>query len=222
MCGRKTLTKGKLRIIEELSIEDWDDSLEYRPNYNIAPTQFSPVLLQADKRIARFMRWGLIPYWAKDMSMAARMINARSETLAEKPSFRNLVIKNRCAVITDGYYEWKSSGSQKIPYFIRHKNDKLMMMAGLCDRWKSPDGSMLPSYTVITTHPSSELEHIHNRMPVILDSKGLDIWTKVTKYSARDAVSLLKPYAGKLTAYPVSTYVNNVRNNSPECILEAG
>ena len=124
MCGRKTLTKDMQSIIEELAIEEWENPDNYIPNYNIAPTQNSPILIDNGKRIVKSMRWGLIPSWSKDDKFGARMINARIETLTEKPSYRNLISSNRCIVITDGYYEWKTNGAQKTPYYFKDPNDK--------------------------------------------------------------------------------------------------
>ena len=218
MCGRITLTRDMLSIIEELAIEEWEDPDRYFPSYNIAPTQLSPVMVQPGKRVVKLMRWGLIPFWAKDESIGSKMINARSETLLEKPSYKNLVPRKRCVVITDGYYEWKKEGGRKIPYYIHHREGKLIPLAGLWDKWRSPEGKTIFSYTVVTTEPMDSIAHIHNRMPVILSHEHLDIWTNTTVHPHKDALQLLKPYPGTLEAYPVSTFVNSPRNNSPVCI----
>jgi len=162
MCGRKTLIWDMQSIIEELTIEEWLDKDYYNPSYNIAPTQQSPILMDNGIRYVQPMRWGLIPYWTKDRSIGLRMINARSETLLEKPSFSNLVPKQRCVVIADGYFEWYKEGTTKTPYYIKHPEDKLLPMAGLWDIWKSPDGTIINSYTVITTEPQHEIAFIHN------------------------------------------------------------
>ncbi len=205
-------------IIEELAVEEWEDPDNYFPSYNIAPTQTSPVLLYRAKRLIRPMRWGLIPYWAGDISIGSGLINARAETLPEKPSFRNLVPKNRCVVVADGYYEWKKEGRKKTPYYIHHPAGELLPMAGLWDCWRSPDGDPVFSYTVITTPSRADLAHIHNRMPAILLKSDLDTWIRTETYSPRAALSLLAPYPGKVEAYPVAPVVNSPRNNSPECI----
>ncbi|HJM33967.1 MAG TPA: SOS response-associated peptidase, partial [Candidatus Marinimicrobia bacterium] len=133
MCGRKTLTRDMQSIIEELAIGEWEDPDNYTPSYNIAPAQFSPILIQEnDSRIVRSMKWGLIPSWSKDETVGAKLINARSETLLEKPSFQNLVPRNRCVVISDGYYEWQRRGSAtKQPVYIHHPRGRLLPMAGL-------------------------------------------------------------------------------------------
>lgn len=218
MCGRKTLTRDMQSIIEELAIEEWENPDNYMPNYNIAPTQSSPILMDNGKRIVKLMRWGLIPSWAKDEKFGARMINARLETLLEKPSYRNLVSSNRCIVITDGYYEWKKDGVRKIPYYLKDPNDKLLPMAGLYDVWKHPDGYLMPSYTIITKEAQKDLATIHNRMPVILPLDHLDNWLKTESFSVTRTLELAQNSQPILEKYPVSSLVNYVKNNSPECL----
>jgi putative SOS response-associated peptidase YedK len=219
MCGRKTLTKDMQSIIEELAIEEWENPDNYLPNYNIAPTQNSPILIDNDKRIVKSMRWGLIPSWAKDEKFGAKMINARVETLTEKPSYRNLVSSNRCIVITDGYYEWKKEGNRKVPFYFKDPDDKLLTMAGLYDIWKHPDGYLMPTYTVITKDAQQEIAAIHNRMPVILPQKHLDTWLKTENFSVSKALELAKNTKSTLEHFPVSTFVNSVRNSTPDCTL---
>ncbi len=219
MCGRKTLTRDMQSIIEELAIEEWENPDNYIPNYNIAPTQSSPILIDNGKRIVKAMRWGLIPAWAKDDKFGARMINARIETLLEKPSYRNLVSSNRCIVITDGYYEWKRDGDRKVPYYLKDHNDKLFPMAGLYDFWRHPDGFLIPSYTIITKEAQKDSATIHNRMPVILPQEHLDEWLKTENSSVSEALELAKNSKPTFEKYPVSSLVNSARNNSPDCIL---
>jgi putative SOS response-associated peptidase YedK len=219
MCGRKTLTKDMQSIIEELAIEEWENPDNYLPNYNIAPTQNSPILIYKDKRIIKPMRWGLIPSWAKDDKFGARMINARIETLLEKPSYRNLVSSNRCIIIADGYYEWKKDGDRKIPYYFKDPNNKLLTLAGLYDLWKHPDGYLVPSYTVITKEAQNDITIIHNRMPVILPQEHLDEWLKTEDFSVSDALEIAKNTNPVLEKYTVSPLVNSVKNNSPDCLL---
>ena len=194
MCGRKTLTKDIQSIIEEMAIESWDDSELYQLNYNIAPTQTSPVIVDKMGRHAKIMKWGLIPNWATDASIGSKLINARAETLLEKPSFQHLVPTQRCVVLADGYYEWKRSKSRAIPYYICHPEKKILPMAGLWDIWKNISGENLFSYTIITTMSNSDLKEIHHRMPVILDNKNIDPWIKVHNISVANAMSLLEPY----------------------------
>jgi putative SOS response-associated peptidase YedK len=218
MCGRKTLTKDMQSIITELAIEEWENPDNYMPSYNISPTQSSPILIDIGKRIVKSMRWGLIQSWAKDDKFGSRMINARIETLLEKPSFRNLLPKKRCIVITDGYYEWKNDGVSKIPYYLKNPNDRLLPMAGLYDVWQHPDGNLLPSYTIITKEAQKDIATIHNRMPVILPQEHLDKWLKTEDSSVSDALELAENSKPTLEKYPVSSLVNYVKNNSPACL----
>ena len=218
MCGRKTLTKDTQAIIEELLIDEWDQKDEYSPSYNIAPTQNSPILIYNNKRKIEQMRWGLIPSWAKDKAIGAKMINARGETLLEKPSFKNLVISNRCIVITDGYFEWHNIGTVKTPYYFHDSKKNILPMAGLWDEWKSANGELMKTYTVITTTPKPEYAHIHNRMPVILPHSEIDAWINTRDHSPKYALGHVLPYRYELEVYPVSTFVNSPKNNSARCI----
>ncbi len=218
MCGRKTLTWDMRSIIEELSIEEWEAPEEYAPSYNISPSQKTPILRDAGCRSVKQMKWGLIPSWAKDTSMGLKLINARSESLLEKPSFQHLVPSQRCIVLTDGYYEWKQQGRQKIPYYIQSTDKKLLPMAGLWDAWVSTEGETIHSYTVITTSSPNSITHIHHRMPVILPYANLDIWLQHTEYNINQAMETLKPMENGLKNYTVSSLVNSPVNNSAQCI----
>ena len=219
MCGRKTLTRDMQSIIEEMAIEEWQDSDLYSPSFNIAPTQNSPVMIDHMGRRVKHMKWGLIPNWSKDQTIGSRLINARAETLLQKPSFQNLVPSKRCVVITDGYFEWKRTSSKSIPYYIHHPENKLLAMAGLWDTWKNDSGESVFSYTVITTTPAPSLEDIHHRMPVILKQDSINKWLQVHNTSIPDAMELLKPFSNSLQFFQVSTLVNSPRNNQKECIL---
>ena len=218
MCGRKTLTKDTQAIIEELLIDEWDQKDEYSPSYNIAPTKNSPILIYNNKRKIEHMRWGLIPSWAKDKAIGAKMINARGETLLEKPSFKNLVISKRCIVITDGYFEWHNIGTVKTPYYFHDPKKRILPMAGLWDEWKSANGELMKTYTVITTTPKPEYAHIHNRKPVILPYSEIDLWINTRDHSPKAALGHVLPYRYELEVYPVSTFVNSPKNNSARCI----
>jgi len=218
MCGRKTLTRDMKSIIEELAIEEWENPDNYIPNYNIAPTQTSPILIDNGKRIVKPMRWGLIPSWSKDDKFGSKMINARIETLTEKPSFRNLLPENRCIVIADGYYEWKRDGDRKIPFYIKNSDDNLLPMAGLYDVWKNPLGKLVSTYTIITKDAQQNLSNIHHRMPVILPQEHLDTWLKNESTSVATALDIAKNTKPNIINYPVSSVVNYANNNSPECI----
>ena len=219
MCGRKTLTKDKKTIIEELLIDEWQDD-NYEPSFNIAPTQNCPVLISTENsRIIKSMKWGLVPNWSKNRSIGSKMINARSETILEKVSFKNLIRTNRCVIISDGYYEWKRYGDGKKPFYIHHPEHKLLLMAGLWTSWGSSSDA-ISTYTVITTTPQKQIAHIHNRMPVILELSQIDNWikpSKGTKISAQ--LDCLRPFIGKLIFHPVSSFVNSPKNNGRDCIL---
>ena len=206
-------------IIEELAIEEWENPDNYIPSFNIAPTQISPILIDNGKRIIRPMRWGLIPSWAKDDKFGAKMINARIETLTEKPSYKNLLSNNRCIVIADGYYEWKQSGDHKIPYYIKDPEDKILPMAGLYDVWKNPNGNIIPTYTIITKPSQNNIAEIHGRMPVVLPLDSIDEWLKNKNRHSNELLKHVHEASSQLKKYPVSTLVNSVRNNSPKCII---
>ena len=219
MCGRKTLTKDKKTIIEELLIDEWQDD-NYEPSFNIAPTQNCPVLISMENsRIIKSMKWGLVPNWSKNKSIGSKMITARSETILEKVSFKNLVRTNRCVVISDGYYEWKRYGHGKKPFYIHHPEHKLLLMAGLWTTWGS-SSNLISTYTVITTTPQKKIAHIHNRMPVILELSQIDNWLKPSKGNKISAqLDCLRPFIGKLIYHPVSSFVNSPKNNGRDCIL---
>lgn len=218
MCGRKTLTRDLQSIIEQMAIEEWQDSELYQPRYNIAPTQYSPVIVDKMGRHAKLMKWGLIPNWSKDESIGSKLINARSETILEKPSFQHLVPTQRCIVIADGYFEWMRTSNGSIPYYIHHPSNKLLPMAGLWDIWKNSSGKNIFSYTIITTSAAPNITDIHHRMPVIIKFNDVDKWLKVHNTAIPDAMGLLKPYENPLTFYKVSKIVNSPKNNRPECI----
>ncbi|MCA9067573.1 MAG: SOS response-associated peptidase, partial [Planctomycetaceae bacterium] len=191
------------------------------PRYNIAPTQDIAVvrLDQGHKhRELSLLRWGLIPSWAKDPKIGNRMINARAETLAEKPSFRVAFRKRRCLVLADGFFEWQKVEGAKRPHFIHRQDDAPFAFAGLWDHWQQ-DGKEIQSCTIITTTANSLMEPLHNRMPVILSEETFPIWLD-PEFQNRNALQdLLRPCnADLLEAYPVSTQVNNARNDVPECV----
>ena len=163
------------------------------------------------------MRWGLVPFWAKDLKMGSRMINARAETLTEKPAFRSLLRSKRCVLVTDGYYEWQQTDSGKQPFYIHHRQGQILPMAGLWDKWLDENEKEWNTYTVITTEPAESISHIHNRMPVILNKSHIDCWIN-SDYPPNEAIEYLKPYDNPLEFYPVSAFVNSPANNTVECI----
>lgn len=220
MCGRFTLTADPADLKEAFYWVDFGNA-DIFPRYNIAPSQGIPVVTNNGKNNLDFFTWGLVPRWAKDPQIGYRMINARSETLPEKPSFRNAYKYRRCLILADGFFEWQktSSNKEKIPIFIHLKNQRPFAFAGLWEDWHSSDGSQILSTTIITTEPNELLKPIHNRMPVILPTEAYDIWLTQGEVSLQRLKTLLKPYDAKdMEAYPVSRFVNNPKNDTPQCI----
>ncbi|MBN2911021.1 SOS response-associated peptidase [Polycladomyces sp. WAk] len=220
MCGRFTLTAGLGDIMRRFLIAE-AEQVEHGPRYNIAPTQRVPVVvgLPGGKRRLRMFRWGLVPHWARTPSIGQRMINARRETLLEKPAFRSLVPRRRCIIPADGYYEWKAlPDKRKQPYRIVPKDGRLAGLAGLWDRWVSPEGETIDSFTIITTEAVGQVASIHDRMPVILRPEAESVWLDAELRDPVAAVEMLVPHAETLSFYPVSTLVNSPRNDVAQCI----
>jgi putative SOS response-associated peptidase YedK len=167
------------------------------------------------------MRWGLVPQWARDEQIGNRLINARAETLRDKPAFRHLVAGGRCLVPASGYYEWQAQPGRKVPHYIHAADGHLLLFAALCDTWRSTAGEPLLSYTIITTTPADAIRHLHDRMPVILDRPAADAWLDCRGTPAEHAAALLRPATRPLAAHPVSTLVNNVRHDAPDCLAPA-
>lgn len=225
MCGRFTLKTDPETLTETFPGFTTPAADEMRPRYNIAPSQQVAVVANNGDNSVEFFQWGLIPSWAKDPKIGNRMINARSETLAEKPSFRTPYKRRRCLILTDGFYEWKAEpGSKtKTPHYIRLKSEKPFAFAGLWEAW-SPniDDDPLLSCTIITTSPNSLMETIHRRMPVILEPDSYQQWLDPSDQSPTQLDGLLKSYpAEEMEAYPVSRLVNRPSNDSPDCIAPA-
>ena len=224
MCGRFTLTTNMDDLQERFDFEARD--LVFRASYNVAPTQQVLAVLgsgdDGGENRPEIMRWGLIPFWAKDPSIGSRMINARAETVAQKPAFRSALQKRRCLVLADGFYEWRKEGKDKTPMYIRSRSREPFAMAGLYETWKPTEGEPVRSCTIVTTTPNKLMEPIHNRMPVILPQGAEATWLD-REIEDRDALtSLLVPYPdGEMEAYIVSTLVNSAKNNFPECIAPA-
>jgi putative SOS response-associated peptidase YedK len=221
MCGRFKLTMTPEVMAELFGIED-EPALA--PRYNIAPTQ--PVLTvrndQQGQREWAIARWGLIPSWAKEISIGARMINARGETVAEKPSFRSAARKRRCLIPADGFYEWRKTETGKQPYLITFSDGRPFAMAGLWERWYQPDGEPLESCTIITTRANQVVGELHERMPVILAPDLYDEWLLSTPLPPPRLQQLLVPHPDTgMEAYPISKRVNNPRNDDPSCIARA-
>ena len=221
MCGRYSLTSKLNNLQARFDFEA--GNLVYRPRYNVAPTQDVLAVVNDGRNRAGFLRWGLVPSWAKDPRIGSRMINARAETVAEKPAFRQALRKRRCLVLADGFYEWKKEGGAKVPMYIASKSREPFGMAGLWETWKAPSGEPLHSCAVITTTANSLMQPIHNRMPVILPREAEAGWLDPGIDDPAALTRLLVPCpAAELEAYPVSTLVNSPRNDAPECLLPAG
>jgi putative SOS response-associated peptidase YedK len=219
MCGRYRLSRRK-QIIEEhfdgvSREEDWS------PRYNIAPTQRVPVIRQNPKEPIRelsLVRWGLIPSWARDPSVAAKMINARSETAGTKPAFRDALKSRRCLIPADAFYEWLRTRKAKQPYCFEVNDGQLFAFAGIWDRWRNPSGNPVETCSILTTTPNAVTSAVHDRMPVILDPDNYDLWLDPGMRDVSVASDLLKPYDARLMrCYPVSTRINHVANDDAEC-----
>lgn len=222
MCGRFTLTTDP----EQLQIAfPWVsfplNIKEFKPHYNIAPTQPVAVIPNTQEKKLDFFVWGLIPYWAKDPKIGSRLINARAESLSQKPSFRNAFRRRRCLILADGFYEWKleTNKKTKIPYYVRMKNHRPFGLAGLWELWHGKDGSVIKSCSIITTTPNALLEPIHNRMPAIISPNAYEKWLATEEKSPDELQSLLISYPpDEMDAFPVSRFVNNPVNDTVECI----
>ena len=218
MCGRYVITSPLAAIREAFRLEPEAPGADMNlpSNYNVAPTHDVPIVRADDdgERTLALVRWGLVPHWAKDVSIGQRMINARSETVAEKPSFRDAFARRRCLVVADGFFEWKRVGTAKQPHFIRADADGPMAFAGLWSRWTRGE-QPLETCTIITTSANEAMAPIHDRMPVILEADARAKWLSPDGY--RDP-SLLVPYRGDMVAFPVAKRVGNPRNNSPDLI----
>jgi len=221
MCGRFALLTHAETLIQRFGVEKVIKRPE--PRYNIAPSQNVTVVVQRENFQLTEMRWGLVPFWAKDVSIGNRMINTRGETLAEKPAFRSAFKKHRCLVLADGFYEWQKVGKIKVPTHIRMKNREPFAFAGLYEYWKTKSGQMLESCTIITTTPNELMKPIHHRMPVILSPEDEKKWLNPENQDMEQLLSLLKPYNPELMeAYEVSDFVNSPANQGPLCTQPVG
>jgi putative SOS response-associated peptidase YedK len=221
MCGRFALYSSLDEIKEVFAVQQVE--MDLSPSYNIAPTQPVAVVVHKDgvNRL-QAMVWGLIPAWAKDASIGSRMINARSETLGQKPSFRRPLGNQRCLIVADGFFEWQKTEQGRIPMFIRLKSQRPLGFAGLYDVWTSPSGEKITSCTIITTDANELVRPIHERMPVILPRPDYEVWLDPAPKPASQLLPLLRPYlAQDLEAYPVSRLVNSPANNVPQCVQPA-
>jgi putative SOS response-associated peptidase YedK len=220
MCGRFALTTNPAE--SETTFSAYTFPEKFAPRFNIAPTQPVLVIPNDDQNTADFFIWGLIPMWAKDPAIGSRLINARGETLAEKPAFRGSLKYKRCLILADGFYEWKGAPGRKTktPFFIHMKDRKPFAFAGLWDSWNGPDGSQVKSCTIITTVPNDLTAIIHNRMPVILHPRDYAKWLDPSAQTPDQLKPLIKPFpADMMDAYPVGTLVNTPANDTPDLLI---
>jgi putative SOS response-associated peptidase YedK len=221
MCGRFTLWVQFGDLLKAFPGIEFPEALP--PRYNIAPTQAVVAIPNDGERRAALFQWGLVPFWAKDPSIGSRMINARAETAAEKPSFRAAYRRRRCLILADGFYEWRSEPDSrtKTPMYIRLASGEPFAFAGLWEVWR-PDDTPLLSCTILTTEPNALVAPIHNRMPVILPPQAYDRWLDPGEVRSGAMDDLLVPYPSEaMTATPVSTLVNSPANDTPACIVPA-
>ncbi|MRH44609.1 hypothetical protein GH741_18340 [Aquibacillus halophilus] len=217
MCGRFTLNASELEILDEYNLEDTIQS--HTPRFNIAPGQnILAIIHDGNKRRAGFLKWGLVPFWAKDPKIGYKMINARSETAHEKPSFKNLLASKRCLIIADSFYEWQKSESGKQPKRISLNDRKLFTFAGLWDKWEGDEQSLY-TCTILTKQANEFMSPIHDRMPVILPKEKEDQWIEPIKRNPADVHEfLINTSMEQLTSYNVSDIVNSVKNEDEACI----
>jgi len=221
MCARYTLSAPDEVLVKLFHLHAPEGAIA---RYNIAPTQ--PVLgvrenKEGDRELKEY-RWGLVPYWAKNLSIGQKLINARAETLAEKPAFRSAAQRRRCLIPADGFYEWRSEGKLKMPVYVQLTGGDPFCFAGLYERWKSPEGNWIESCALVTTEPNELVAELHDRMPVILTPEQYDLWLDRSIDSLDPLRGLLVPYpAEEMRTIPVSRYVNDPNHEGPECVEPA-
>ena len=221
MCGRYAFYSPAEAVRRTFAL---DELPELEPRYNISPTQSVPAIRAGDggQRTLAMLHWGLVPKWAKEKAIGNRMINARAETIAEKPAYRDAFRRRRCLVAADGWYEWQPAPGGKKPWFIQVRDQQPIGLAGLWERWKDPaDGSLLESCTIVTTDASESIRKIHDRMPVVLPEREWDRWLDPAYSNADMLAPDLRPYDPKALAFwPVSRLVNAPKNQGPKLIEE--
>lgn len=219
MCGRFSLSQSAETLSEVFQL---DQVPPLEPHYNIAPSQQVAAVLvdqKSQKRQLKLLRWGLIPAWAKDVKLGAKLINARAETVTEKPSFRSAFKNRRCLILADGFYEWQQLKGRKQPFYIHQKDNQPFAFAGLWEHWQGPNDQVVDSCTILTTEPNELLRPLHNRMPVVLKPEDYDLWLAADVHQPELLQPLLRPYASEeMKAYPVSPRVNNPVSNDSACI----
>ena len=219
MCGRYRLGRGRAAFVKVFGVDRED--FEWSPRFNIAPTQQVPAVCQhatEPRRLLSSMRWGLVPYWAKDLSIGARMINARSETAATMPAFRDALKKHRCLLPADGFYEWQQLPKSRQPWCFQMSDGSVFAFAGLWDRWKAPDGKTIATCSIMTTAPNPLTADVHDRMPVILRPENYELWLDPGFSDLATLREMLQPFdADRMKGFPVSNRVNSVENDDETC-----
>jgi len=215
MCGRYGLAQNGETLAELFELEG---PVALGPRFNIAPTQEAPVVRADDGgRELVWLKWGLLPAWARDHKLASRTINARSETVAEKPSFRAAFRSRRCLVPADGWFEWRGPKGSRAPYWVQLPDAALFAMAGLWERWQSPVGEQIESFTVLTTDARSTLRELHHRMPLVLRREDQDAWLDPVRTPVDALAGLIAAIPSRFDFFPVSPLVNHVGNDAPQC-----
>lgn len=220
MCGRYTLTRRQQEIVERFGVEQIVLELDLEPRYNIAPSQEVPAITsEGGARSLTRLKWGLVPFWVKDRNKSKPLINARAETVAEKPSFKRSLARRRCLLPADGFYEWLSGKSGKTPMYIFKQDREMFGFAGLWDEWRSPEGEVIRTCTILTTDANEVVKEIHDRMPVILTRDAEDIWLDDSITDAARLSGLLRPLPREITrAYEVSSAVNSPARDLPQLV----
>lgn len=223
MCGRFTRKENFQQLAKVLGLHHFPQS---PPRYNIAPSQLIACVRanpESQQKECVQLTWGLVPSWAKEPSIGHKMINARAETVAEKPAFRRAFHGQRCLILADGFYEWKREGKVKQPYYIHFSDNRPFAFAGLWERWENVGEPPLDSCAIITTGPNALMEPIHHRMPVILSPNDYDLWLDLGMHDPQSLLPVLQPYLPEeMEAFPISPLVNNPRNDSPLCVQPLG
>ncbi|MGC8723424.1 MAG: SOS response-associated peptidase [Acidobacteriota bacterium] len=219
MCGRFTVRLPTPDLAAAFGVAA--RARETAPSFNVAPGREVPVVVdEGEGRRLDAFRWGLIPRWAKDPSIGERLINARAETVAEKPAFRQAFLHRRCLILADGFYEWKAEGTRKTPYFISVEGVPVFAFAGLWERWAPPDGEPVLSCAILTVEANAFMRSIHHRMPVILPPEAHGAWLDPHNGDRQALLALLRPFPSEgMRAHPVSTFVNAARHDSIQCVL---
>jgi putative SOS response-associated peptidase YedK len=215
MCGRFAQKSPTKKIAKQFKVEEVPPLVE---RYNVAPTQSVLVVREPDEREAVFLKWGLVPRWAKDPTIGNRLINARAETVTEKPSFREAFARRRCLVPVDGFFEWSRRGDGKRPFYFHMVNGEPFAIAGLWEQWEG-EGGPLETCTLLTTEANELLAPYHDRMPVILRMEDYEVWLDAGARRPELLTPLLRPYSHEeMAAYAVSALVNSPSNNGPRCV----